>query len=90
MKKAIVIITLASLVLSMTGCGAFRNKIGKSIDGLGAKDWTVTLFSGGKAVRTYEVKNSFVNSEEGTDGYFFYIDGKLIRITGCVEISCNQ
>jgi hypothetical protein len=75
-------IVLAVLVVGLTGCSAFRNKFSKGIDALAAKDYRVTLYSGGQAVKVYEVTNTFINTEEDSDGYFFYSGGRLVRVTG--------
>jgi hypothetical protein len=86
MKKSVSAVLVVFVLLVMTGCGAFRNKLSKNLDALGAKDYRVTLYSGGVAVKTYEVTNTFINSQEGSDGWFFYYKGNLVRISGDVLI----
>ena len=72
--------------LTLTGCGAFKNNLGKISEGFSTGDYIVTVWSGDKAVRTYEVKNGFVNTEPQSDGWFFMHNGKLIRVSGTVTI----
>ena len=87
MKNKLTLAALACAVsLGLFGCSAGFNNLGKSIAGLSAGDYRVTVWSGGKAVATYDVKNSFVNTEEGTDGWFFFVNGKLVRVSGTVTI----
>jgi hypothetical protein len=85
--KLLSILLIGSLLLS--GCGALRNSVSKMGDGMSAKDYTVTVYSGGTAVKSYQVKNSFINSEASSDGWFFYVDGKLVRVSGTVVVEEN-
>ena len=85
MKQLLLLITIIS-TMALTGCGAFKNNIGKMAEGLSTGNYVVTVWSGDKAVRTYQVTNSFVNSEKETDGWFFFVDGKLVRVSGTVTI----
>ena len=77
---------LCGLALLLAGCSASMNYYGKIGAGLGAGDYKVTVWSGGEAVAVYNVKNSFVNTETDTDGWFFFVDGKLVRVTGTVTV----
>jgi hypothetical protein len=83
----IVLLLISSILLS--GCGAMRNSVSKMGDGMSAKDYTVTVYSGATAVKSYQVKNSFINSEEASDGWFFYVNGKLVRVSGTVVVEEN-
>lgn len=83
MKKTILLV-LTSLLF--VGCSGFKNNLGKAANALTEGDYKVTLWSGGKPVAEYYVKNSFVNTEQETDGYFFFVDGKLVRISGTITI----
>ncbi len=85
MNKTLLTITLIGAI-ALTGCGGFKNNIGKAANALSTGNYTATVWSGGKAVRTYEVKNGFINTEVDSDGYFFFIDGKLVRVSGTVTI----
>jgi hypothetical protein len=77
---------LVALMFIFSGCSGFKNKISKMGDGLSSGDYKVTVWSGGKAVAVYEIENSFVNSENTSDGWFFYVDGKLVRISGTITV----
>jgi len=85
MNKALLTLALIG-TLTLTGCGAFKNNLGRTVEALSSGDYVVTVWSGDKAVRTYEVKNGFINSEQGSDGWFFIHNGKLVRVSGTVTI----
>ena len=72
--------------LALTSCGAFKNNLGKTVEALSTGNYTVTVWSGGKAIKTYQVVNGFVNSQQHSDGWFFFVDGKMIRVAGTVTI----
>lgn len=73
-------------IFVLTGCGAWKNNIGRSIEALSSGNYIVTVWSGDKAVREYKIKNGFVNSEKESDGWFFMNKGKLVRVSGTVTI----
>lgn len=83
-KQLLALIAIGTLAL--TGCGAFKNNLNRSLEALSTGNYTVTVWDGGQAVRRYEVINGFVNSEQHTDGWFFMHNGKLIRVSGTVTI----
>jgi hypothetical protein len=85
MNKTLLALTLIG-TLALTGCGGFHNSLGKAANALSSGNYIVTVWSGGKAARTYEVKDGFINSEVDSDGYFFFVDGKLVRVSGTVTI----
>jgi hypothetical protein len=68
-----------------SGCGAASNTFHKRLNGLGTQK-LCCVYSGGIAVKTYHVRNGFVNSETNTDGWYFYVDGRLVRLSGTVVI----
>ena len=72
--------------LALTGCGAFKNNLSRMGEALSTGNYVVTVWSGDKAVRTYEIKDGFVNSEKESDGWFFMHNGKLVRVSGTVTI----
>jgi hypothetical protein len=81
------LLTLALIgTLTLTGCGAFKNNLSRAAEALSTGNYVVTVWSGGVAVRTYEVKNGFINSEKESDGWFFLYNGKLIRVSGTVTV----
>ena len=84
MKKLIFTIIAT---LALTGCGAsFKNNYGKAVNAYSSGNYTITVWSGGKAVKVYDLKNGFVNTEDRSDGWFFMYDGKLVRVSGTVTI----
>jgi hypothetical protein len=84
MKNKILILAASSLLL--VGCSGLKNNLGKMGNALSAGDYKVTVWSGGKPVAEYFIKNSFVNTEQETDGYFFFVNEKLVRVSGTVTI----
>jgi hypothetical protein len=83
-NKNIAIITLAALML--TGCSGAVNSYHKSLNSFTSGNYHVMIYSGSTMVKDYHVKNSYINSEVHTDGWFFFNDGKLVRISGTVII----
>lgn len=85
MSKSLVTLALIG-TLTLTGCGAFKNKLSKMGEALTTGNYIVTVWSGDKAVRTYHIVNGYVNQEVDTDGWFFFVDGKMVRVSGTVTI----
>lgn len=83
--KKIFIIGIIGIIL-FSGCGSFGNQVTKFGKGASRGDYVVTLYSGGQVVRTWEVQNGFVNTESGSDGWFFNYNGKLVRVAGTVSV----
>lgn len=83
-KQLLALIAIGTFTL--TGCGAFKNNLGRAAEALSSGNYVVTIWSGGNAVRTYEVKDGFINAERETDGWFFMHNGKLVRVSGTVTI----
>ncbi len=81
-RNGILILALALL----TGCGALQNQVRKLGDGMTTGDYRITLYSGGNPVREWNITNQYVNSEQNTDGYYFYVNSNLVRVTGDVVI----
>ena len=79
-------LTLGIVLVALTGCSAVENKISKFVDGATSSNYRITQWSGGVPVKTWEINSSFVNTERETDGYFFYYNGKLVRVSGTVTI----
>lgn len=85
MKKALLCLFLA-IALPLTGCASFGNRMSLATSGAMGGDYRVTLYSGGKAVREWQLKNGFVNEEEGSDGWYFNCKSHTIRISGDVVV----
>ena len=84
MKRLLLLATIA--LIPLTGCSGLKNNLSKTANALTAGDYKVTVWNGGLPVAEYYVKNSFVNTEVNSDGYFFFVDGKLVRVTGTITI----
>jgi len=82
MKNLKFVIAILAIV-TLGGCtSASRAKIGAM-----SKSHTITLYSGGKAVRTWK-STGIVVSEANSDGYNFQdsVSGKLVTVSGDVVI----
>lgn len=82
MKKLIVCFVI---MLSLVGCGSIGNNLGKLGSSMKNGAFKVTLYSGGNAVKTWDV-NGYISTEEQSDGYFWYENGKIVRVSGDVVI----
>ena len=71
---------------SLVGCGAVQNDITHMASAVRSGNWVVTVWSGGQAVKVYEVYNGFISTEKESDGWYFNHNGKLVRVTGTVTI----
>lgn len=85
MKKILFALILIGSA-SLTGCGQFQNQMTLVGAGMKTGDWKVTVWSGGQPVKVYEINDSFVSTEENSDGWFFNYNGKLVRVTGTITI----
>lgn len=84
MKKRFIALALSAAVL--TGCGSLQNSLDRTNADLKRGDYQVTLYSGGKQVRQWHLTNSYVSSEDGSDGWYFFDQGKMVRLTGDVVV----
>jgi len=84
--KKIAFMILAALTL--TACsGSTQNAWQKTATDYSRADFKVTLYSGGQVIRTWDLKNTFVNDEDQSGMvYFFDTNGKMVRLTGDVVI----
>lgn len=82
MKKLIVCIVVA---LGLVGCGSIGNRVGKLGSSMKNGDFKVTLYSGGQVVKSWDV-NGYINTEQQSDGYYWYSNGKIVRVSGDVVI----
>ncbi|MBL1177668.1 MAG: hypothetical protein FWK01_21675 [Pantanalinema sp. GBBB05] len=85
MKRVLLALVLA-VALPLTGCASFGNSLSLSTSKVVGGDYRVTLYSGGKAVREWQLKSGFVNEEEGSDGWYFNCKNHTIRISGDVVV----
>ncbi len=79
-----VILTLGLFLF--TGCGWLDNKINHLSLTLASGGYTVTLYSGGKSVKQWVLKDILIQTEKESDGFYWSDNGKITRITGDVVI----
>ena len=84
--KVKVIVCAVALVATMSGCSRFLNRAHLWINGTLAGNYKVQLWSGSQPVKTWHVKNGFVNTEDHTDGWYFMTETGLVRVSGNVSI----
>lgn len=85
MKKLLGLLLIIVLVGS-TGCARWKQKNKRNLFDNKAHDIKVTLYSGGQAVRVWDLKDAIISNSDGSDGYYFYEGGKLIEISGDIVI----
>ena len=85
MKIKNIVITILIAIL-FTGCSGAINSYHKSFNSFTSGNYHVMVYSGSNIVKEYHIKNSYINSEVHTDGWFFFNDGKLVRVSGTVVI----
>jgi hypothetical protein len=85
MKIKNIIITIL-IVIILTGCSGIKNDFHKTWNNITSGDFHVMVYSGPTMIKEYHIKNSYVNSETHTDGWFFFNNGKLVRVSGTVVI----
>lgn len=84
-NKNIALIAIASILL--TGCSGTKNGLHKTWNNFTSGDYHVMVYSGPTMIKEYHIKNSYINSETHTDGWFFFTDDeKLVRVSGTVVI----
>lgn len=86
--KKILLATMLIASTSLMGCGgSWDNSMTKWGADLKKTDMKITQWSGGKAIKEWNIRNGYVSTEENSDGWFFKNDaGKLVRISGTVTI----
>lgn len=75
-------LTIMSLTLS--SCARMCTGINRSLQ-MTNRNYKVTMYSGGKKVKTYKF-HGIINNQESSDGYFFYINDTLVEVSGDVII----
>lgn len=83
--KVIKCTILGMVTMMMFGCGSIGNEIGKISSSVKNGSFKVTLYSGGKEVKAWDV-NGYISTEKQSDGYFWYDNGKIVRVSGDVVI----
>lgn len=88
MRKIFIALCLCCLPL-MTGCAGCRNDIAARGGLLGSYEgnYVVVNYSGNVIADVWVLKNVYVQSEEGSDGWKFQDeDGNVIRLGGDVKV----
>lgn len=86
LKKTIVLSAVVSAIaLTGTGCASFSNGLEKNVTSWTGGEFRVILYSGGEAVREWQL-NGIVREENGSDGWYFNCGGALVRISGDVVV----
>ncbi len=82
LKSVLLIITLLILIV-VSGCTPDKaNNWTQKISNLLGDDYRITLYSGGKAVREWQLEHGIVNYEKNDDGWFFSCRKHLVVIRG--------
>jgi hypothetical protein len=79
-------IMLISTVLLFSGCGWLDNQVNHLSLTVASGDYKVTLYSGGKAVKEWILKDILIQTEHESDGFYWSNNGKITRITGDIVI----
>lgn len=81
--KAVFLIISFLILIVMSGCTPSKgNNWTQKISHLLGDDYRITLYSGGKAVREWQLKHGTVNYEKNDDGWFFSCRKHLVIIRG--------
>jgi len=83
-KRFFVVIVLL-LGFSLTGCASLGNSLSKTGTSIAGADYRVTLYSGGKPIRQWDL-HGIVSEESGSDGWYFNCKRQVIRISGDVVV----
>ncbi|MEM9922559.1 MAG: hypothetical protein AAF915_02180 [Cyanobacteria bacterium P01_D01_bin.50] len=82
LKVVLLIISFLILIL-LSGCNPSKgNSWTQRISNLLGDDYRITLYSGGKAVREWQLRRGIVNYEKNDDGWFFSCKKHLVVIRG--------
>lgn len=82
MKK---LFLLFFVTLFLSSCERGCQSWNRSFESTSSHKLHITLFSGGEAVKEWTF-SGIVNNQEGTDGFYFYYEGKLVEVSGDVLI----
>ena len=80
--KIVFLLIILTLVL-LSGCTPSKgNSWTQKISHLLGDDYRITLYSGGNAVREWQLRDGIVNYEKNDDGWFFSCKKHLVIIRG--------
>ena len=78
---------IVGLSISLSGCSGCNYWVERSVTTNTKRDYHIQMYSGGKLVGEWYLKNDIIHSEEQSDGWNFKdANGKLVRISGDVII----
>lgn len=91
MKRSIIFLIIMIILTSvlLSGCAAWNNDVKKSGGWLGSypSDYVVINYSGDKIMDVWKLRNVYVQSESGSDGWnFIEASGNVIMLGGDVKI----
>ncbi|MEA5598606.1 hypothetical protein [Rivularia sp. UHCC 0363] len=82
-KLKIIFLIICLLMLLLSGCSPSKgNDWTQKFSHLLGDDYRITLYSGGNAVREWQLRDGIVNYEERDDGWFFSCKKHLVIIRG--------
>lgn len=82
LKVVLLIISFLILIL-LSGCNPSEgNSWTHKISNLLGDDYRITLYSGGKAMREWQLRRGIINYEKNDDGWFFSCKKHLVIIRG--------
>jgi len=82
MRKAIIYL---SAIFLLSSCARGCQGCSKQITDNQKQNIRVTLYSGGQEVKVWEFYG-IVNDEDGSAGYYFYYNNKLVEVSGDIVI----
>jgi hypothetical protein len=81
--KTVFLIISLLIIIVLNGCTPSKeNNWTQKLSHIFGDDYRVTLYSGGKAVREWQLKHGIVNYEKNDDGWFFSCQKHLVVIRG--------
>ncbi|MGB3654865.1 MAG: hypothetical protein WBA41_27170 [Rivularia sp. (in: cyanobacteria)] len=82
-KLKIVFLLIILILILLSGCTPSKgNSWTQKISHLLGDDYRITLYSGGNAVREWQLRDGIVNYEKNDDGWFFSCKKHLVIIRG--------
>jgi len=84
MKRFSILILV--LLFASTSCARFRQNNQRNLFDNHKHDIKVTLYSGGKEVRIWDLKDAIISNSISSDGYYFYVKDQLVEISGDIVI----
>ena len=78
---------ILGISIGLSGCSGCNYWVERSIKANMKRDYHIQMYSGGKLVGEWYLKNDIIHSEQQSDGWNFKdANGKLVRISGDIII----